>query len=321
MSLAEEYDFSRLKCYHPTQIVDKNTGELLMVPCNKCLPCLRRRQSEWIVRLKEQISQSAPDSCYFVTLTYNDEFVPILVDRGHVYEDMMNLDKRDFLRFFRRMRSLVDKGGFIWHDSHGELPDTPVNVERTHFKYYCTTEYGPVGKRPHAHIIFFDLDPDKWKVELLVEKCWQYGFISVFPASEDDPGFIGYVTKYLVNNLLSPNPRLTKPFSLMSKGLGLAYIDRMAEWHGQDLNRRYSALSGGSKDVLPRYWRDAIYSPSQRMVQADTIRKNLDREAAMISSRIHSDEELVRFNKARERFIKNTEYANLQVMLKKHKIK
>lgn len=321
MSPVVEYDFSKLKCFSPINVVDRQTGEVLARPCGKCLPCLRRKQSEWIVRLKEQINRSDPSSCYFVTLTYSDEFVPVMVDKFHVHEDLMTLDKRDFIAFFRRMRSLVDKAGFIWHDPAHELPDQAIDLERSHFKYYCTTEYGPVGKRPHAHIIFFDLQPDKWKVELLCEKCWPYGFVSVYPATVDDPGFIGYVTKYLVNNMLSPSPMVAKPFSLMSKGLGLSYIERMEDWHRADVSRRFSALPGGSHDILPRYWRDQLYTASQRAIQAEVIRQNLDREADRVSRMIQSDEDLVKFQEAKARYISNQNYANLQVMLKKHKIK
>lgn len=321
MSPVVEYDFSRLKCYRPTLCVDRNTGEVVSRPCNKCLPCLRRRQSEWIVRLKEQMSQSVPGSCYFVTLTYNDEYVPILVDKGGVHEDLMTLDKRDFTRFFARVRSLVDKGGFVWHDPARKLDSFPIDLSREHFKYYCTTEYGPQGHRPHGHVIFFDLDTDRWKVELLIEKCWPYGFVSVFPATENDPGFIGYVTKYLVNNMLSPNPRVKPPFSLMSKGLGLDYVERMRDYHHRDLNRKFSALSGGSKDVLPRYWRERLYNASEREIQAEVVRKNLDREAEVVARICNSEERLFEFNRAKQRYIENTEYANLQLMLKKHKIK
>lgn len=322
MSLAEElgYNFASEKCFEPHQIVDKQTGEILLVPCGKCLPCLRRRQSEWVVRLKEQLDQSQPSSCYFVTLTYDDEFVPVTLSKDQENEKE-TLDKRDFIAFFRRMRSLVHKGGFTWHDKDRFLPDQRIDLVRWRFKYYMTSEYGPKTYRPHAHMVFFDLDPDLYKIILLVQHCWPYGFTSVYPCSPNDPGFIGYVTKYLVNNMLSPVPGVLKPFSLMSKGLGLSYVDRMSDWHGRDLNRRYSIDDTGHKNILPRYWREAIYSHTERSIQADEIRRRLDQNAKKLEKQLTSQDLLVKFNEERKKWQDSQIYANLQLMLKKGKIK
>lgn len=219
------------------------------------------------------------------------------------------------------MRSLVGKGGFIYKDPSGFLEGShPINVERRQFKYYCTTEYGPDTNRPHAHAILFNFDPSPGVVDMLVRKCWPKGFVSVFPAREDDPGFIGYVTKYLVNNMLCPSSDVLPPFSLMSKGLGLDYIEKYQQWHSQTLARFYTQ-EHGQKNILPRYYRDRLYLFTDRDKHARKIRADLDKRDQRLAAQLDTVDKLHQFQAEREKFQRTQMYAELQLMLKKHKIK
>jgi len=55
-------------------------------------------------------------------------------------------------------------------------------------------------------------------------------------------------------------------FQLMSKGLGKNYLtENMVTWHKADLlNRMYLPLKDGKKAALPRYYKDKIYSESEK---------------------------------------------------------
>lgn len=48
-------------------------GGYSWVPCGRCPSCLRRKRSEWYSRLK--IEHRNSDTCYFLTLTYKDEYL------------------------------------------------------------------------------------------------------------------------------------------------------------------------------------------------------------------------------------------------------
>ena len=77
--LAEEFGSSFFKaegCHHPRRIFNETLGEWMMVPCQKCLYCLRFRQAQWVPRLVEELRQY-PGTSYFVTMTYAPENIPV----------------------------------------------------------------------------------------------------------------------------------------------------------------------------------------------------------------------------------------------------
>ena len=64
------------ECLHPIEVENKYTHELMYVPCGQCASCLCRKSNLHTSALV----QFAQDYryCYFVTLTYSDEFLPKL---------------------------------------------------------------------------------------------------------------------------------------------------------------------------------------------------------------------------------------------------
>lgn len=136
-----------------------------------------------------------------------------------------------------------------------EYLELPTDV---HYKYYLTTEYGPTTFRPHAHGVWYGLPESLDLVEVLFRTLWPYGFVSVFPATE---GAAGYISKYLVSDGVgkdSYHGNGMPPFSLMSKGLGASYIERMGEWHRADSRRMYTQYRG-SKGTMDRYLKRKIF--------------------------------------------------------------
>ena len=107
-----------MACLQPILISDPrglgNGFPLKMeVPCGKCLGCLKTRQNDYSIRVSEELLKHACNC--FVTLTYRDESLPIVVDpnsgevRGSLYrkhiQDFMkvvrsNLVRSDFYRAF-----------------------------------------------------------------------------------------------------------------------------------------------------------------------------------------------------------------------------
>ena len=62
------------------------------------------------------------------------------------------------------------------------------------------------------------------------------------------------------------NDDRVKEFQLMSKGLGKNYLtENMIRWHKNDLeNRMYIPMQDGKKIAMPRYYKDKMYTESEK---------------------------------------------------------
>lgn len=135
------------------------------------------------------------------------------------------------------------------------------------FKHFLVCEYGPTGtKRPHYHcllMIYSDLpiaklyEARKEMREFLISDAWPHGYVT---EKSFHGRVLAYLTKYCCKPELTGDFHTMKPFTLISRGIGLNYlnkllpeqIDRMRET--LDFTVRY----GNSKIQLPRYYVDKI---------------------------------------------------------------
>lgn len=191
-------------------------------------------------------------SAFFVTLTYDDEHVPI-TDNG-----LQTVDKEDVQKFFKRLRKDLGK-----RDDFDEAKP---------FRYYLVSEYGPQTLRPHYHGIFFNLPRDYGDTLSLIHSNWQKGFVSVYPVL---PAMINYVTKYCITRKSKKNDHIeyflpdeiddrSDVFALVSRrpGIGYQYLDRCTKWHQDHPDGFFATLPGGQKIALPRYFATKLYLPS-----------------------------------------------------------
>lgn len=221
-------------------------------PCRKCIPCLLHRQKAWVARLVEELR--AHPFNYFVTLTYNDDNVPVTEDGE------MCFNKEHLIKLNRDMRERFQRG-LLLNPVESLILGSPKYLELpkdVKYRYYITSEYGPTTQRPHYHGVWYGLPESLALVEVLFRSLWPYGFVSVFPANE---GAAGYISKYLVSDGVgkdSYHGNGMPPFALMSKGLGKSYIDRMGEWHRANPKRMYTQYHG-SKGTMDRYLKHKIY--------------------------------------------------------------
>ncbi len=214
----------------------------MALPCGKCPGCMKRRSSGWSFRLIKEGERA--ETALFVTLTYDTKYVP-LTKNG-----FMSLNKRHIQTYMKRLRKLSDRK----------------------LKYYVCGEYGGKRHRPHYHMIIFNADAEK------VERAWSeykagFGYVpfGTLFIGEVNEASIGYTLKYMQKPGKIPmhrNDDRVKEFSLMSKGLGANYItDNMSKWHKNDmLNRMYVPLKDGKKIAMPRYYKDKIYSETQKLI-------------------------------------------------------
>lgn len=214
------------------------TNASIPVPCGKCPACLSRRVSAWSFRLMQEDKRAK--SAYFVTLTYDTKFVP-LTRSGY-----MTLNKPDVQKFFKRLRKSL------------EGQDIAI-------KYYLCGEYGGRTNRPHYHAIIFNSPSQS-----VIEQAWQLGAIHYGEVSEAS---VGYTLKYMSKPKKIPmhrNDDRLMEFSLMSKGLGLSYLnERTIAYHNADPNNRMClTIAGGKKIAMPRYYKDKLW-PDQVEILPD----------------------------------------------------
>lgn len=243
------------RCITPFHTRDKISNEWMALPCGKCPNCMKRRTSGWSFRLMKEGERS--ETALFVTLTYDTKYVP-LTKNG-----FMSLNKRHIQTYMKRLRKLSDRK----------------------LKYYVCGEYGSVRDRPHYHMIIFNADPEK------VERAWSeykagIGFVPFggIYIGEVNEASIGYTLKYMQKPGKIPkhkNDDRLKEFSLMSKGIGANYLtDNMKKWHENDLlNRMYVPIKAGKKIAMPRYYKDKLYSETQKLLINNHLKVVMSDEA------------------------------------------
>lgn len=207
------------------------------MPCGKCPECRKRRISGWSFRLVQESKRAC--SAWFVTLTYDTEFVP-LTEKG-----FMNLSKRDVQLFMKRLRKL-----------------SPEKL-----RYYLCGEYGGKSFRPHYHLILFNANVSAIELAWIdVDTKRPLGHIHY---GDVNSASIGYCLKYMSKVGRIPyhsNDDRLPEFAHMSKGLGQNYLtDAVSHWHKADLvNRMHLVLLDGKKVAMPRYYKDKLYDDNER---------------------------------------------------------
>lgn len=286
-------------CFHP-RTIRLPDGRTQVVRCGKCLSCLEHRQAGWIARLTDEFN-SYPEGVYFVTLTYDDEHVP-MKDVGNG-ERLPAISSHDVMKFHADLRKRFQQGFFMdrtlfeagWH-----LAPDRISLPECHFKYYVTAEYGPNGtRRPHYHGFYSNMLEDEDLVFDLFNSVWGKGFITVEKGRSE--ACAAYVSKYLVNDSLVPyDERLPKPRAWISKGLGKYYLDdpEMLDWHRSAPVQHQFVMQNGRKGILPRYWRDKIYDDDMK---AEILKDCEIREAAEYIRRDSmNDEQFADYNRREE---------------------
>lgn len=232
----------------------------LTVPCGKCAACRSRQANDWVVRLEEEFKASR--SAYFVTLTYNDNNLPIS-ENGY-----QTLSKKELQEF--------------------------INLLRTYcpFRYYAIGEYGDKGERPHYHMLIFNFFPvtnpktsgivyhKDWNtldstmimsnvdIEAVIFKAWKKGKVDVQTL---DGGAIRYCAYYVVDlTVRSQHNDQQKQFALMSRRppIGYQYYDKMRSYHRtrrhnedkEDMYRKMSYQTDFGKTALPRIYKQKMFS-------------------------------------------------------------
>lgn len=171
-------------------------AERLSIPCGNCLGCRLEYSRQWAVRCYFEAKQHKHN--YFVTLTYDDEHVPLNdhlnVDKetGEVLssEVVMTLNPVDLQKFIKRLRTNARRDG----------------IKEDGIRFFGCGEYGEQKGRPHYHLILFDCplpdlevkyiqDGNAYYTSAFLERTWNKGIVIVADFSFQTAA---YVARYML---------------------------------------------------------------------------------------------------------------------------
>jgi hypothetical protein len=196
----------------------------------------------------------------------------------------MTLRKKDMTLFIKRLRQLQDR-------------DEKTPNKWPKIKYYVAGEYGDLRKRPHYHMVIFNL----YNI-LNIGKAWKNGEIHI---GESVTGAsIAYTAKYIDKAKRIPEHRnddRQREYAVMSKYLGASYYNNpsIVKYHQADpLNRNFVSI-GSIKQAMPKYYRTKIFTRSQILAQnRHSAKLALENEELLRTSLIGTDQTYFEAQKA-----------------------
>lgn len=216
----------------------------LRARCGHCINCKIHRSREWSMRL-EMESKYWSDMC-FVTLTYNDENLPINVIDGRLFFNEDELQKHPEYRYFHYPTHRPS-------DLRNFIKRLRKQLEHK-IRYFAVGEYGTRYGRSHLHLLLFGVPYNRESLRL-IEKCWPFGFVKMTMAF---PETCSYVAGYVQKKLYGKNKDFFRlpEFMRCSQHLGENWLyDHLSlfddkhftiSWHGYDYG-------------IPRQFRKILY--------------------------------------------------------------
>lgn len=210
------------------------------IPCKKCWACQLNYSAEWATRI--MLEAKAHECNYWLTLTYDDEHLPIAEEIKYRKETYTNdgtwtsgtLYDKDVKTFINSLRQKYHRKG---HDG---------------IKYFYCGEYGSTTERPHYHIIllncplditqFHDCHVDSnykahWKSNE-IENYWNKGIIDLCELEWSNAAYTArYCTKKLNTHSKEWYCERGKipEYVQMSKGIAFNYLkDHLNEIYDTD---------------------------------------------------------------------------------------
>lgn len=255
-----------------------------LLPCGKCVGCKLDFAREWACRCVHE-TQMHIDNC-FLTLTYNDYYLPHIEFNGKLRATLVKKHLVDFVKRLRR------------------------HIEPLKIKFYACGEYGDPDKgdrkfNPHYHLCIFGYDPpdkkffyrDKGNDIFLSKKIrnlWKKGNITVGEITLESAGYVArYCVKKITGEMaVSHYKGRTPEFSLMSRGNkkvgknGIGY-----QWFMKYKNDVYPKdffTIDGVKHRPPRYYDNLLQEIDPELFEELKIKrkeemlKNKDSSARLI---------------------------------------
>jgi len=244
--------------YKPGDIRTKNNVKIghweedVFIKCGKCYKCRLQNMRSWLFRLSQECLEH---SCtHFVTLTYDNEHVPI-TPKG-----FLTLQKKDVQTFIRYLR----------------------RKQKEKIKFLAVGEYGTVNKRPHYHILLFNVrNPESIYQSWIDNEGIQKGEIHIGEVTEKS---IAYTLEYIsVYEQPLPDWKDIQPtFKLQSTGLGKAWLDKGGR---SFLEKNVPTFLNVDKTKIgiPKYYKDQVYKD-------EILKDNYHEKIRMVITELKNDE-------------------------------
>lgn len=219
----------------------------LSLPCGKCEGCLKKRLDMWALRCMHE-ARDHENNC-FITLTYDDENVPLSLDHSH------------FQKFMKRLRK---------------------HFKGVKIRYFMCGEYGGQSLRPHFHALLFGIDFNDKKehsitgnitnfVSPTLERLWPFGFHLIGTLNY---GTARYVAKYSLKAVgqsgFSYDELGIKPEYLkMSTGIGRNHAIKYSD----EIGNHDNLIINGFKNPVPRYYENYISNNVLQTMKDNRVKK------------------------------------------------
>ena len=216
-----------IMCLSPISISRTYLGRKVVqwCPCGKCEECIKDKQNEYIIRTIEEAMKIKGD-VYFLTLTYNEDNVPTVVDE----EGELDEETGELCSIGQSIKSLNNKDITLWKKRCKRYIEYHYKT-KCDFSYLICGEYGPQTHRPHYHGLFLGISPRDMEI---FKRDWEtnYGYTCIKEVSKFDVERTArYVAKYITKmrdledkNVM--NGKVEKPRKITSKGYGMPSKER-----------------------------------------------------------------------------------------------
>ncbi len=284
-----------MPCFHPIQAIkthakkpngkstmlfkslDTSLGELIELPCGRCIGCRLERSRQWAIRCLHESELFKTNA--FITLTYDDKHLP---DDG-------SINVVHFQKFMKRLRKKI----------------YPKKV-----RFFHCGEYGDQNGRPHYHACLFGYDfPDKILVNdtngefqyesALLNKLWGKGLCQTGDVSFASAAYVArYILKKVTGDLAEDHYNsidtttgvinIRKPeYITMSRrpGIGQAWYTKF----GSDIYPHDYVIINGKKVRPPKYY-DSLLEQNEPIL-LDSI-KNIRKDTALLNTENNTDQRL-----------------------------
>lgn len=283
-----------MACAFPHSVWNPKAKMNISAPCRKCM-CCRLKAAQDIQQLAEFYLYTVYKrglGASFITLTHNDNSLPISLDTGlpslsyKFFKERINYAQKQCVKQFGQSFKYV---------AAGEYGDSPTSED---------------GRRPHYHVAALGLDPSA--AESVFKSVWNHDEFGIVDIGPLEPGGLRYVCKYLekqikggaVENVYN-EMGVEMPFVVHSQNLDKEFILNVLDDFSADGDLR--SFYGVSRPVS-RYLRDkyslknSTYNLAVRehlAVEAANAHKSVNeylRESALVKERTLIHESLAKGN-------------------------
>lgn len=267
------------------------------VPCGRCIECKLNYSRQWATDCILEKQYYDENECWFLTLTYKDEYLPqaqFTTDQGEVFKGI-SLRKKDLQDFWKRLRKKYTKNKI---------------------KYLAVGEYGKSTSRPHYHAIVYGLNLDTKKLKFLennengdalwthpeIEQIWGKGNIVLGQVTWKS---IAYVARYTLKKQRDRDVALDQkygripPFICISQGIAKRYYE---EHQKKLVDEDAFTLPNGQYPLTKRFMRnlkekdEEIYTTlaEKHKIYAEQNQKILGASTDLSQEEIRQNQNLIR---------------------------